>query len=202
MAEEQKVATRDRMVLEALLERRLELDEERKKLDADMAKLRTDSDRLAAELLILDEMLGTTKAETRVTFATVAAQTAPSFPTAATASPPPPPAPRRPAAHVKFRKGSVGQKIWPTVVQRYGEVEFGVDEVVALLGEESPDTKHTYEAAWRLCNELIERKVLLVTSQSKSGRGFTKRFRIAEAYGGAPAPAKPEEPKGIGLLDG
>jgi hypothetical protein len=99
---------------------------------------------------------------------------------------------------VRFRKGSVGAKLWPTVVDLYAEKEFGVEEICALLETDSPDTKHAYEASWRLCNELIERKVLLVTTQTKSGRGFTKRFRIAETYGGAPAP----EPKGIGLMDG
>ena len=40
--EEQKAVSRDRMILEALLERRMELDEERKRLDTDMAKLRTE----------------------------------------------------------------------------------------------------------------------------------------------------------------
>jgi len=202
--EEQKAVSRDRMILEALLERRMELDEERKRLDTDMAKLRTESDRLAAELLILEEMLGTTKSETRVTFASVAAQApGPAFPTAASpAAAPVQHVPRRPAAHVKFRKGSVGSLLWPTIVQRHSEGEFGVEEVVALLTELSPETKHSYEAAWRLCNELIERKVLVVTSQSKSGRGFTKRFRIAEAYGGAAVPQEPKKEQGIGLLDG
>ena len=199
MESENRVATRDRMVLEALLDRRLELDEERKRLDTEMTKLRSESDRLGVELQILEEMLGATKTEGKATFASVAPT---SFPQAPPSAAPQPPPPRRTAAHVRFRKGSVGQKLWPTIVQRYAEVEFGVEEVVALLGEESPDTKHSYEAAWRLCNELIERKVLAVTSQSKSGRGFTKRFRIAEAYGGAPVPQEPKKETGIGLLDG
>jgi len=199
MEDASRAATRDRMVLEALLDRRLELDEERKRLDAEMTKLRTESDRLGAELQILEEMLGATKAEPKASFASVtpAPSPFPAAPAAAHAAAPPPP-PRRPTAHVRFRKGSVGAKLWPTVVELYAEREFGVEEICALLEKESPDTKHAYEASWRLCNELIERKVLLVTTQTKSGRGFTKRFRIAETYGGAPAP----EPKGIGLMDG
>ena len=193
MEEQDRATTRDRMIVEALLDRRMELEEERHRLDGEMVKLRGESERLARELEILEEMLGTTRPEQKVTFAAPPAPTfaapAPSAPTVSTPRP-------RAAAHVKFRKGSVGSKLWPLIQDHYSAVEFGVEEVCNLLKDQSPETKHPYEASWRLCNELIERKVFLVTSQSKSGRGFAKRFRIADPYALPPPP----EAKGVGLL--
>ena len=193
--DDERTVNRNRMIVDALLDRRMELEEERKRLDTEMTKLRGESDRLARELEILEEMLGATRPEQKVTFASIPAQAPSTFAPSAPSSTPAAPVRPRSTPHVRFRKGSVGSKLWPSMQERFSGIEFGVDDVCTLLKEQSPDTKHPYEASWRLCSELIERAVFLVTSQSKSGRGFAKRFRIADAYAISPPAAK-----GIGLL--
>jgi len=194
--EDEKANARNRMLISALLDRRIELEEDRRRIDGEMGKLRQESERLARELEVLEEMLGATRPDQRVSFASMPSQ--PTTFSSAPAQAPAAAAPARPrnAPHVRFRKGSVGAKLWTILQERYSHVEFGVDDVCELLKEQSPDTKHPYEASWRLSSELVERKVFLVTSQSKSGRGFAKRFRIADEY----ALPKPAEPKGIGLM--
>jgi hypothetical protein len=190
---EDRTVVRERLIVEALLDRRMELEEESQQLDAKLQNLRTESERLAQELEVIEEILGATPPELKQGFAELPPpESPPSMPPA----PPTEPVSARPASPVKFRKGSVGSKLWPKVVTKFGGQEFGVEDVVDLLKQLSPDTKHAYESAWRLCNDLISREVLIVTSQSRSGRGYTKRFRIAERH--LPLPAK--NPEGIGIF--
>lgn len=172
---------REKLVLAALMERRVAVEEETRRLRAELGELSRREVELRDEVATLDAILGAMPEPPKENEA----------PSLFQAAAPPAPAPTRPpapAAAVKKRrrKGSRREQMLPKLKDKFGSGVFGVEEVTDLLLVDEPgERRKAYFAAWSLCRDLAEDGVLVTVSEEGSGKRMKRTYRFADA--GPPA---------------
>ena len=167
---------RERLILTALMERRVSLEEETRRLRSDLTDLTRREGELRDEISTLDAILGALpqppKESEPPSLFTPAPVPAP--------APPPAAAPRK-----RRRKGSRREQMLPKLRDRFGRGVFGVEDVTNLLVQEEPgDRRKAYFAAWSLCRDLAEDGVLVAVAEEGSGKRVKRTYKFAD-------PAKP-----------
>lgn len=163
---------RDRLMLHALVERRLGLEEEARMFKARASELTHKEAELRDEVATLDAILGATPPPAPVETPTAA--TAPASMAAPLAAP---------SARKRRRKGSRLQEMLPKMRTAFASVGFNTEQVAEMIeGEEASEYRKAYFAAWSLVRDLLEDGALVVASEEGSGprRKRTYRFTGAE----------------------
>ncbi|HEV8595900.1 MAG TPA: hypothetical protein VGR51_10280 [Thermoplasmata archaeon] len=162
---------RERLILSALMERRVAVEEETKKLRQELTDLARREQELRDEIGTLDAILGALPVVPKE-------NEAPSLFT-----PTPPPAAPVPVAVQKKRrrKGSRREQMLPRLRERFGSGVFGVEDVTNVLLEDEPgERRKAYFAAWSLCRDLSEDGVLVAVSEEGSGKRMKRTYKFAE----------------------
>jgi hypothetical protein len=186
MEDNSKRETRDRLIMEALIARRLSTEKEMSTISVELEKLRRQEQVLTEEVRLLDEILGAVPATPVVRSRMEPEQVHTIL------SPPPAPeiqeeAPEQVSAAAetddkKRRKGLRRGELANLLRQRFGDKEFSLDDVVGLLLEVEPgDRRKAYHAAWRTVGLLEESKAVQVVSETPSGKGVKKTYRMTPA---------------------
>lgn len=160
---------RERLMLNALLERRVSVEDEARRVRADLAELARREGELRDEIAALDAILGAIPEPKK--------ESEP--PSLFTPAPPAPAAP--PTKRKRRRKGSRREQMLPTLRGRFGGGAFTTDDVTSLILEEEPgERRKAYYAAWSLCRDLEEDGVIAVVAQEGSGKRSKKTFRFVK----------------------
>jgi len=183
MDENPRREARDKLIMEALIARRLSTEKEMSMISADLEKLKRQEVVLTEEIKLLDEILGAV----------------PAVPVARSRMEPeqvhtilsPPPAPEfqegpplavptaEPVDDRKRRKGLRRGELAELLRKRFADREFTLDEVVELLVEVEPgDRRKAYHAAWRTVGILEESKAVKVVAETPSGKGVRKTYKM------------------------
>lgn len=169
---------REQLILSALLERRLAVEEEARHLKARAIEMTRADAELRDEIAALDAILGA-----RVQ----PPPTAPSVPTALTvAATPAEVAPSAPSEGTtkkkRRRKGSRREEMLPAMRAKFGTGTFDTEGVTDLiLAAEGGERRKVYFAAWSLIRDLAEDGVIEVASEEGSGPRKKRTYRFAEA---------------------
>ena len=166
---------REKLILSALMERRVSVEEETKRLRAELTDLARREQELRDEILTLDAILGALPQPPKESEAPSLFTPAPAPPAAA------------PPSKKRRRKGSRREQMLPVLKGKFGAGVFGVDDVTDLLLVDEPgERRKAYFAAWSLVRDLSDDGVLLTVSEEGSGKRMRRTYRFAE---GAKAPA-------------
>ena len=169
---------REKLILSALMERRVAVEEETKRLRAELTDFARREQDLRDEILTLDAILGALPQPPKE-------NEAPSL-FAPTPAPAPPPVVAAPPAKKRRRKGSRREQMMPVLKEKFGAGVFGVDDVTDLLLVDEPgERRKAYFAAWSLCRDLAEDGLIITVSEEGSGKRMRRTFRFGNA--GKPA---------------
>ncbi|HKZ90357.1 MAG TPA: hypothetical protein VJ300_08895, partial [Thermoplasmata archaeon] len=161
---------REKLILDALMERRVAAEEETRRLRAELTELGRREQELRDEVLTLDAILGALPQPPKENEAPSLFQAAPA-PAAASA----PAAPKR-----RRRKGSRREQMLPRLREKFGTGVFAVEDVTALLLEEEPgEHRKAYFAAWSLCRDLAEDGIIVAVSEEGSGKRVKRTYKFA-----------------------
>jgi len=162
---------RERLILSALMERRVAVEEETRRLRTELTEMGRRETELREEVTTLDAILGALPQPQRET-------EAPSL----FAPAPPPPAPVAAAAPRKRRrKGSRREQMLPKLREKFGVGVFGVEEVTDLLLVEEPgERRKAYFAAWSLCRDLAEDGILVSVAEEGTGKRVKRTYKFSE----------------------
>ena len=170
---------RERLILSALTERRVAVEEETRHLRSELVELTRRETELRDEILALDAILGALPQPPKENEA----------PSLFVRAPVPPPAPV--AAQVpkkRRRKGSRREQMLPRLREKFGGGVFGVEDVTDVLLQDEPgERRKAYFAAWSLCRDLAEDGVLVAVSEEGSGKRVRRTYKFAEAAPAATA---------------
>jgi len=185
MDENAKRETRDRLIMEALIGRRLSTEKEMARITTELENLRRQESVLTEEVRLLDEILGAVPSTpiVRPRMEPEQVHTILSPPMPAPEPQTQPPAPQVPTVDEKRRrKGLRREELADLLRKRFGEGEFSLDQVVDVLLEVEPgDRRKAYHAAWRTCGILEEAKIIQVISETPSGKGVRKVYKLKPA---------------------
>jgi len=185
MEENSKRETRDKLIMEALIARRLATEQEMSRIAAELESLRRQEAVLHEEIKLLDEILGAVPSSPIIRSRPEPEQ----VPTILS-----PPIPVHPESvesqnekikggddeSKKRRKGLKRNELADILKKRFGQSEFSLDQVVDILLEvESGDRRKAYHAAWRTCGLLEKAKILEVISETPSGKGVKKTYKMS-----------------------
>ena len=169
---------RERLILSALTERRVAVEEETRHLRSELVELTRRETELRDEILALDAILGALPQPPKENEAPSLFARAP-----APEAPRPAPAPKK-----RRRKGSRREQMLPKLRSKFGAGVFGVEDVTdALLADEPGERRKAYFAAWSLCRDLAEDGVLVAVSEEGSGKRVRRTYKFAEAAPAATA---------------
>jgi len=188
MEENSKRETRDRLIMEALIARRLSTEKEMSGISTELERLKRQEQVLVDEVRLLDEILGAVPS-TPVSRPRLEQEQVHTI-----LSPPPVPevqeqAPEPKAApetedEKKRRKGLRRGELSDLLRKRFSDKEFSLDQVVEVLLEVEPgDRRKAYHAAWRTVGILEESKSVQVVSETPSGKGVRKTYKMTAAEG-------------------
>jgi hypothetical protein len=167
---------REKLILSALMERRVSVEEETKRLRAELTDIARREQELRDEILTLDAILGALPQPPKENEA----------PSLFTPTPPPAPPAAAPPSKKRRRKGSRREQMMPVLKEKFGAGVFGVDDVTDLLLVDEPgERRKAYFAAWSLCRDLAEDGLILTVSEEGSGKRMKRTFRFGNA--GKPA---------------
>lgn len=169
---------REKLILSALMERRVSVEEETKRLRSELSDLTRREQELRDEILTLDAILGALPQPPKE-------NDAPSLfaPTPA----PAPPAVAAPPPMKRRRKGSRREQMLPLLKEKFGGGVFGVEDVTdLLLAEEPGERRKAYFAAWSLVRDLAEDGVLVTVSEEGTGKRVKRTYRFADAAASKP----------------
>jgi len=168
---------REKLILSALMERRVSVEEETKRLRAELTDIARREQELRDEILTLDAILGALPQPPKENEA----------PSLFTPTPPPAPPAAAPPSKKRRRKGSRREQMMPVLQGKFGAGVFGVDDVTDLLLVDEPgERRKAYFAAWSLVRDLAEDGVLVTVSEEGSGKRMKRTYKFAER---AKAPA-------------
>ncbi len=171
---------REKLILSALMERRVAVEEETRRLRQELTDLTRRETELHEEIATLDAILGALPQPPKE-------NEAPSLFTP-TPAPAPPPAPAAAPPKKRRRKGSRREQMLPKLREKFGAGVFGVEDVTDLLLQDEPgERRKAYFAAWSLCRDLAEDGILVAVAEEGSGKRVKRTYRFAEA-------AKPAAP--------
>lgn len=177
-----KRESRDRLIMEALIARRLTAEKEMSKITTELESLKRQELVLSEEVKLLDEILGALPAEPvqRPSLEPERVHTilSPPMPvqdeSKQTADMP------SDADTKKRRKGLKRDELATILNQRFGDKEFSLDQVVDVLLEVEPgDRRKAYHAAWRTIGILEKSKNVEVVSETPSGKGVKKTYKMS-----------------------
>ncbi len=177
-----KRESRDRLIMEALIARRLTTEKEMSKISSELENLRRQELILSEEVKLLDEILGAIPAVPvqRPSLEPERVHTILSPPTPLQDEMKQTPTAPSVEDTKKRRKGLKRDELATILTQRFGENEFTLDQVVDILLEVEPgDRRKAYHAAWRTIGILEESKVVQVVSETPSGKGVKKTYKIS-----------------------
>jgi len=182
MEDNSRREARDKLIMEALIARRLATEKEITTVNSELEKLRRQESILIEEIKLLDDILGAVPA-------------APSRPKIEVEqvhtilSPPPVPeteeetpvaAASQEVDDKRRRKGLRRGELADLLRKRFTDKEFTLDEVVEVLLEVEPgDRRKAYHAAWRTVGILEESKDVVVVSETPSGKGVRKTYKMS-----------------------
>lgn len=162
---------RERLILAALMERRVSVEEETKRLRAELTDIARREQELRDEILTLDAILGALPQPPKEHEA----------PSLFTPTPPPAPHAAPPPAKKRRRKGSRREQMMPALKEKFGPGVFGVDDVTDLLLKDEPgERRKAYFAAWSLVRDLAEDGVLLTVSEEGTGKRMKRTYRFSD----------------------
>lgn len=160
---------RERLILSALLERRVEAEEETKKLQVQLTELTRRETELREEIATLEAILGALPKPAKE-----------SEPPSLFAKTPAPPRPAAPPKPKRRRKGSRREQLLPILRERFGSGAFTTEDVTnVVLDQEPGERRKAYYASWSLCRDLEEDGVITVIAQEGSGKRTKKTFTFA-----------------------
>ena len=163
---------RERLILTALMERRVAVEEETRRLRSELTELGRRETELRDEVVALDAILGAIPQP-------VKENEAPSL-FASTPAPPPAAAPA-PPARKRRRKGSRREQMLPRLREKFGVGVFGVEDVTDVLLQDEPgERRKAYFAAWSLCRDLAEDGILVAVSEEGSGKRVKRTYKFTE----------------------
>ena len=84
---------------------------------------------------------------------------------------PTPPPPPPPPEHV------IRESLVTALQERYRETDFGIQEFHTLMNDLAPQASFKFETAWRVCNDLVSRRVIKQVSQRMTEKGLVRRFK-------------------------
>jgi len=186
MDENSKREARDKLIMEALIARRLSTEKEMSTISTELDRLKRQETILTEEVRLLDEILGAVPAmpvarsrmEPEQVHTILSPPPAPDFPEPA----PPLAIPSEPVDDKKRRKGLRRGELAELLRKRFADKEFTLDEVVELLVEVEPgDRRKAYHAAWRTVGILEEANAVRVVSETPSGKGTRKTYKMVTA---------------------
>jgi len=61
--------------------------------------------------------------------------------------------------------------------EKYLEADFGIQDFLDLMNSLAPEANFKFETAWRVCNDLVGRRVLKVANQRMTEKGLVRRFK-------------------------
>lgn len=70
---------------------------------------------------------------------------------------------------------------FPLIQSRFRDEPFEVSKIRELLDEMEPETSHSYEAAWNLCNDLLREGKLKQAGIKKLTKGVARLFKLKTA---------------------
>ena len=185
MNESSKRETRDRIIMEALIARRLSTEKEIGGIAAELEQLKRQEQLLAEEMRLLDEILGAVPAVPPPRPRNDAEQvhtilSPPPIPPA-DASVAKPASPEGDQGEGRRRKGLRRGELANLLHKRFADKEFTLDQVVEVLLEIEPgDRRKAYHAAWRTIGILEDGKTVQVISETPSGKGVRKTYKLIQ----------------------
>ena len=181
MNENSKRESRDRLIMEALIARRLSTEKEMSGINAELEQLRRQEEVLVEEMRLLDEILGAvpTTPLPRPRAEPEQVHTVLSPPPMPPSETPTPAAPAAEQDERKRRKGLRRGELAELLQKRFSDKEFTLDQVVEILIEIEPgDRRKAYHAAWRTIGILEDAKLVTVISETPSGKGVRKTYKM------------------------
>jgi len=184
MIENSKRESRDRLIMEALIARRLSTEKEMSGISTELEQLRRQEQILVEEMKLLDEILGAVPSTPVPRPRNEAEQVH------TVLSPPPMPPSENPPSSAsaadsddkKRRKGLRRGELAEFLLKRFTDKEFTLDQVVEILIEIEPgDRRKAYHAAWRTIGILEDAKLVTVISETPSGKGVRKTYKMSPA---------------------
>jgi hypothetical protein len=164
-------ARRERLILSALMERRVAVEEESRRLRAELQDLAKREAELRDEIVTLDGILGALPQPPK--------ENEP--PSIFTPTPPPQAAAPVPQAQRKRRrKGSRREQMLPRLQQKFASGVFTTEDVTNVILEDEPgERRKAYFAAWSLCRDLAEDGLVVVVSEEGTGRRAKRTYKFA-----------------------
>ena len=163
---------RERLILSALMERRVAVEEETRRLRTELTDLAHREVELREEVTTLDAILGALPLPPKENEA----------PSIFSPTPPTTAAPVATAPKKRRRKGSRREQMLPKLREKFGAGVFGVEDVTdVLLVEEPGERRKAYFAAWSLCRDLAEDGILVSVSEEGTGKRVKRMYKFAES---------------------
>ena len=160
---------RERLILASLMERRVAVEEESRRLRNDLQEMGKREAELRTEILALDQILGALPQPPKE-------NEAPSLFARAPTPVQPTPAPTR----KRRRKGSRREQMLPRLREKFGTGTFTAEDVTNVILEVEPgERRKAYFAAWSLCRDLAEDGITVVVSEEGTGKRMKRTYRFA-----------------------
>jgi hypothetical protein len=162
---------RERLILSSLMERRVAVEEESRRLRTDLTEMGKREAELRTEILALDQILGALPQPPKENEA----------PSLFARAPPPAQAPAAPTRK-RRRKGSRREQMLPRLREKFGTGTFNAEDVTNVVLEIEPgERRKAYFAAWSLCRDLAEDGISVVVSEEGTGKRLKRTYKFAEA---------------------
>jgi hypothetical protein len=58
----------------------------------------------------------------------------------------------------------------------FAEKDFGVQDFLTMMNEMDPKANFSFDTAWRLCNEFLNKKIIRISSRKMTDKGMVRRF--------------------------
>jgi hypothetical protein len=167
---------RERLILASLMERRVAVEEESRRLRNELQEMGKREAELRTEILALDQILGALPQPPKENEA----------PSLFVRAPPPAHPPAAPARK-RRRKGSRREQMIPRLRAKFGSGAFTTEDVTdVILADEPGERRKAYFAAWSLCRDLGEDGVTVVVSEEGTGKRTKRTYRFAPEAEKAP----------------
>src|SRR3972149_3687598 len=155
-----KVALRQLALRNPLVSKKTKIEARRERILADVNKMVSERRALDTKLAMLDELL-----RSRGGIPTGAGRPSEGPGSIPRPSPPPPP-----PEHV------IRESLVTALQERYRETDFGIQEFHTLMNDLAPQASFKFETAWRVCNDLVSRRVIKQVSQRVTEKGLVRRL--------------------------
>jgi len=174
-----KVALKQLALSNALASKKAKVEARREKILNEVNRLVAEQRAIDAKMAALDEVIrarGHGPAVSARTAEAMAAAEPGAGPAVVAERPRPPPPPPPPEAAIRDR-------LTAALREKYLEADFGIQDFLDLMNSLAPEAHFKFETAWRVCNDLVGRRVLKVASQRMTEKGLVRRFKAVKSGG-------------------